>query len=586
MIMRDVVVLILLVTALLTVVGSVLYYRSMERQADSLRMRALSATADKLDAALGQFEYCSTVMVSNRQLVRRLIARRAEVLTGDSGDQWSRYQQDSELRALIRDLGATANIYAVGVYMDDIAPQYMISIMKDDLYDLEPIETAVKAVRAQPDIVRWVSAFNVGHGTKAFAIVRSLRAPDTLEVVGAFALLVDTDHLESLLTGGSRGAEAGNLYLADDSGTVVVSTDGARPRSLEEFGLYASEMEGVEGFVRAPQLPFGEYLFAQMDRMGWRLVAASDNRPLLAVLSNTLIAQPLIALFCLIVAFFVTRAMARRIDFALSGIMWAMRRVADGELAEIREGALFRETDQLGVFLNATVQRLKDTLNMVYEKELMQKEAEFDSLQAQINPHFFYNTLETINMLLLVDGRYDLSEMVVNLADILRFNISGASAVITVGEEVELIRKYLAIMRERFSDRLVCEIDLPDEVREVRIVKLMIQPLVENAIIHGMENTADPCHIRISGRIEAGRLIITIEDDGVGIDPAVAAAIMDGSYKGGHEGRNGVGIGNILSRIRLYYGEGYGIALAPGASRGTQAILYLPCEKRKRRNSA
>ena len=134
----------------------------------------------------------------------------------------------------------------------------------------------------------------------------------------------------------------------------------------------------------------------------------------------------------------------------------------------------------------------------------------------------------------------------------------------------------MQIMEYRFKDRLHYETDCAPETLQYPIVRLLVQPLVENAVLHGMENNSDPCTVSLRSWFEDGQLLVEVRDDGAGIDPETAAKIMDGTYQKDYTRSSGVGLKNIVQRVRLYYGPQYGLRIEPMPQGGTQARLNLP----------
>lgn len=577
MIYSNTVILVLVVTLAVTAVGSIMYYDQLIKQTNMVRIQRLQAVADRMDTSLSQAEYCSRVMVFNHQLREKLV-NWAEYQRGNSHNKMKSYLLQRDLRNTFNDLRMTSNIYAVGVYLHELPPQYFLSIMQENLYDLKPIQDAVDQVRAQPDQVRWVDVFALDYHHNTFAIVRSLRDENSVEAYGEIALLMEIANWDNINMGFSdspMGDDSARLYLVDKTGRVLLSNHLDKEPNLLAYGVDEGMLAQAATILPTNGNGSEQVSHIPLKHLKWQVVEISDHKSLMISVLGMTMVQPLVAFFCLLLALVMVRSMSRRIDKPLQNVMCSMKRVADGELDACTPDDILVETNQLTLSLQQMVTRMKNSRNTIYEKEIKQKEAEFFSLQAQINPHFFYNTLETINMLLQVDEKYELSELVVNLADILRFNISSKATVITVREEIELVEKYLVIMRARFADKLICHVDCTAEALESAIVKFLIQPLVENAIQHGLEDVVGECHITITARVEADRLLIAVEDDGKGVDPLVAKSITQDDYRAAHGRHNGVGLHNIIQRIRLYYGGDCGLHMTSCQPHGTRVALSL-----------
>lgn len=208
-------------------------------------------------------------------------------------------------------------------------------------------------------------------------------------------------------------------------------------------------------------------------------------------------------------------------------------------------GILHQQFDQMIV-------RLDHLIQINYVNELMKKEAQLQALENQINPHFLYNTLESVNWRARMVGADDISEMVQALASLLRVTLNKNSSAYELGQELELVHNYMVIQHYRFEDRLQYTIDAPEAARRLLIPKLILQPLVENAIHYGLENSIDDCSIRIVARVQDGQLRIQVRNTGSAFEPNLLAQLKDQTIQPqGH----GIALLNIAERLQLTYGD-------------------------------
>lgn len=255
-----------------------------------------------------------------------------------------------------------------------------------------------------------------------------------------------------------------------------------------------------------------------------------------------------------------------------------MRVVEKGDLS-IRFSV--RQKDEIGLLgrsFNKMIRKIEKLINIVYISQIRKKEAELDALQTQINPHFIYNTLESIRMMAELNDDAETSRMTFMLARLLRYSISTKKQKVTVKQEVEHLNNYLELQNMRFEDKFQLVVDLDEELYHAGIIKLVFQPVVENAIVHGFEGIEGKGVIRISGRHEEGRIVLCIEDNGKGI-PAeqleeLNRKINDFSQNDGEKGS--IGLKNVNERIQLHYGESFGIRLCSEPDKGTVVILEFP----------
>ncbi len=206
---------------------------------------------------------------------------------------------------------------------------------------------------------------------------------------------------------------------------------------------------------------------------------------------------------------------------------------------------------------------------------LLIKETEFKALQAQINPHFLYNTLESINWMAKVNKQTRISQMVQALAFLLRNAVSLKEPILTLGEELEMVRNYVTIQKFRFEDRLSFQMELEEREYARKIPKLTLQPLLENAIHYALEPSVNTCTIAIYSRDEADAFCLIVEDDGPGMPPETLELLREGKLVAAG---NGIGLLNIDERIRFAFGERCGVDIDSAPGRGTRVIIKLPKE--------
>ena len=228
------------------------------------------------------------------------------------------------------------------------------------------------------------------------------------------------------------------------------------------------------------------------------------------------------------------------------------------------------------------VERMLQYMTTSNTLELSKRQAQYQALQNQINPHFLYNTLESIRSEALLAGLTSVASMCEKLASFFRYTISNMENLVTVEQEIDNIITYFYIQQYRFGDRLQLEIVCPDEDREIAmkclIPKLTFQPVVENAIIHGIEQKIGQGKVTIHMMLTRKRLIIRISDDGVGMDQEtlnrINGQMTERSVRGKSQG--GIAIGNVHNRIKLLFGEEYGLTVFSTKGIGTDVEITLP----------
>lgn len=239
------------------------------------------------------------------------------------------------------------------------------------------------------------------------------------------------------------------------------------------------------------------------------------------------------------------------------------------------------EITELGMSFNIMIGKIKELLDSKIKEQENLKKAELRALQAQINPHFLYNTLDTIIWMAESKKTDDVVKIVSALSNFFRISLSKGMDWITISEELERIRSYLTIQQIRYRDILDFQIDVDDGVSENTILKLILQPLVENALYHGIKNKRQGGTIIVRAKPKGSDEVqIEVEDDGIGFTPEklaqLRAELEDDT--GDIKLESGFGIGNVNKRIRLYYGKPYGLTVESEYTTGTRVTLVIPAK--------
>ena len=250
--------------------------------------------------------------------------------------------------------------------------------------------------------------------------------------------------------------------------------------------------------------------------------------------------------------------------------------VAKGDLtvrSDVRSGA---EVSVLSDSLNTMIDKIDELLEQVKKEQIRLRKAEFELLQSQINPHFLYNTLDAIVWLAEAGEQKKVVSMVGSLSDFFRTSLNQGKDIITIKEELQHSRSYLEIQQMRYQDILNYEIHVPEELHRYLIPKITIQPLVENALYHGIKNKRGPGRIVISGRKEEDFLILQIEDNGIGMRKERLDQVKEGMNQKIPTEKDIYGLYNVNERIRLNFGEKYGLSIESTYGEGTVVSIILP----------
>lgn len=252
--------------------------------------------------------------------------------------------------------------------------------------------------------------------------------------------------------------------------------------------------------------------------------------------------------------------------------------VADGDFSIAVVDPYRDELSELMASFMALTDRINYLIHEVYEKQMELGQTQLQLLRSQVNPHFLYNTLETIRTKAYLSNQNDLSDMALYLANLLRYAVSSPEELVTVRQEVEKLQDYLKLQKLLYRDRFVVHVNIEPSILECRMQKLLLQPLVENAIHHGISRMESGGVIDVLGYWSDQTIHLSIADNGQGIDADSLDALR--AYMDGQNARfTNIGLKNVHRRIQLYHGEAYGVTIVSQQDRGTMVSIRLPAEQ-------
>lgn len=320
-----------------------------------------------------------------------------------------------------------------------------------------------------------------------------------------------------------------------------------------------------------------------LDLSPLRLTAVVDYGSLFEEFNLTLILMILVALVCitnfLIIAYFVSYRLVRPLE-NLSRKMASQK----GHSLELSTQYLSR-SDEVGTLYNGyntMAESLNAAIKQDYHDKLVVLDAQMKSLEARINSHFLFNTLESINSMAELEDNEQIATMSLSLGNMFRYTLKTQSELVSVDEELANVQDYVSIQQIRFDYRFRLVVDMTEDFRQQKVLKLILQPLVENALYHGLKYCSCGDQITITGREESRYLYIDVRDNGQGMKPEQITALQktldeEASFTElGHRNKQSIGLKNIHSRIELYYGRGYGLSITSDYGNWTNIRIKLP----------
>jgi len=428
----------------------------------------------------------------------------------------------------------------------------------------------------------------IRHGTrsaKSFQVLSVARVIKDSETPGDLGvILVDADmSLIARLCQESRFGEQGSIVLLDKDGAVLYRTSGETGNSREILPMIEGEAQLFAHFKGSTDVT--KFRIERND-----LVVASSFSETTGLTTLSLVplkaldqgglqlrwVTGLLLVLCLSASLLAAYFIARTITGPVRMLRGRMLQAESGDFGEELTPQTRDEIGQLTKSFNTMSRKITDLIQTVYVAELHQKDAELQALQSQINPHFLYNTLELIRALALDSGALAVVDITRSMGDLMRYNLGKSADRVTLAQEITYIRNYLAIQQSRFGERFQSEIKIDESHLAVSLLRLTLQPLVENALRHGIETKSGIGHLSIESERRGDNLVITIVDDGSGVSPERLQTIREALDTGQGEIEGSIGLVNVHQRLKLNFGPGAGLWFESQVDQGSRVTVTVP----------
>ena len=383
------------------------------------------------------------------------------------------------------------------------------------------------------------------------------------EEIGFLLLDISRASLEKQLKM-QQNSDAIFTLLTDSRGKILINTSPLDDEACEEILLAGNSGKNRHYTVDRRALSYG----------GCFVTSIIDESTLFVDTYKLFIIELLIILLSVFIILFAIIYSGNMISGQVARFIRKLN-----ETRQIDENAYISvesrdEFQELGLVYNNMLSRIDRLIHTVYLKEILTRNAQLESLQAQINPHFLYNTLDCVNSLVDMGEKEHVKKVVTSLASIMRMSIKGETFV-TVEEDLSYIRQYIFIQKMRFQDKILFLTEVPESLYRYYIPKLTLQPLVETAVIHGVSNLAETGMIGIFGSEDDQNLYIDIKDNGTGMPPEITENLktLDDSTSISNKH---IGILNIQRKLQILYGTDYGLTISPISPHGTSVTICIP----------
>ena len=390
-------------------------------------------------------------------------------------------------------------------------------------------------------------------------------------------LLVDMDYssISRMLQQINASDNGQYYYLCDSSGEIIyhprqiqisegIANENNDTESGYKDGVYDETFEGEHRKVIVNTISY----------TGWKLVGVIPYSTFTSGMLNMRYFVGMLMLLTAMMLVVINRVVSVGISRPILRLNDSVREYEAGEKPEIYIGGSL-EIRHLGYSIQKSYEQIDSLMKKIVLEQNERRKSELDALQSQINPHFLYNTLESITWMIEGERNDEAAFMITQLARLFRISLSKGRTVITVADELQHARSYMNIQKIRYKNAFSVVFDVDQEVCSCCTVKLILQPILENAINYGVSGMDDCGEIRVTGRLEDGNVILSVTDNGIGMSEEQVALILTDSSRM-HKRGSGVGLVNVNNRIRLLFGGEYGLTVESEPDEGTTVSVRIP----------
>ena len=570
-----------LCTAAVSLFGSLfLYYKMntmLQQKADRIDELHLSTLSDQLNEYLEDLSDLGNLCANDVQVVTALeqTGRSSYAMRQalDAQNRLNAYLASSPLSSTVDQLTVfnTDGRFISGAGRTMGTPQDYDLIIQQPLYQkilqmqnppaamIDPAQSIHMAMRRDPYVL---------------AIVCPVRGLGSTSGYGYLYAELGLDLFSNVL---EPFDEWSKLFLATDD-TVLIC-----PESLTEEEMPTAR-QLAQASAENTELLLGDRKFkvtaVRLNAGGLSLYSCFEMTGLDNDGAQTRMAVATTLLSCFLLALVLALLLAAYLTKPISLLNNRLHRIADNDFSydpEIEKAG--GELGQIGHTVNEMTMSIENLLQTTEQSYEQRRKIEIQLLQSQVNPHFLYNTLDSIRWMAVIQKSPGIESMTRSLSNLLKNIAKGTQDKITLEEELALLHDYVEIQSVRYMEVFTFHDTVPKELYRYRIIKLTLQPLVENAIFHGIEPTGENGTITVTGREEGGDLVLCVTDDGAGIPPDVLPTLLSEERPRSHASLNGIGVCNVHKRLQMLYGEAYGLTIESEPGVGTCVTVRVPKEE-------
>lgn len=417
---------------------------------------------------------------------------------------------------------------------------------------------------------------NMFYVFSAVRILKNVNEHD--DMIALFAIDIKEDEISKILDKITLGAGE-DTFVIDSKGYIVTSNNKDLLGKVWNVPFIKNIMDLRDGdFTYNDKL----YIVKDISMTDWKIIYAIPlsyiNEKIIGIIYFFIFILSICTIMTVIIGFLFSKSLTRRINYLSTKIKnFIIKGQYSDEIAVIENASI--SGDEIDILINTynnMAERIISLVDEMYLVKLEEKEAQLKALQSQINPHFLYNVLDSIKSCLESNRSKDAIDMIISLAVFFRIALSKGADSITIMEELEMVTQYLFLQKMHYDNKFDWLIEIDDNIKCFIIPKFTLQPIVENALLHGIKNMTGKGLIIIKGRFEEDNILFEISDDGVGVAPDILSELTKTFSEGKYTLGRGFGLRNVNARLRLNFGEPYGLQIINSPQGGCIVRILIP----------
>ncbi|WP_026696151.1 cache domain-containing sensor histidine kinase [Peribacillus kribbensis] len=564
-------VIIILSVLTLTLLGSSIYKKSLQEEATSYTVQMMKQVWNQIESNLNGYDDIIQYLSMDESIQKFM----------EEEEPISDLEQkvNEKLKIYKESHAEIAGVIAVnksGLYTSNET----FAISRDNLTQ----EYWYKQAEAAPDRLQLISN-PIGRNIKEssdyqvnnlLSAVKAVKDPVTNHVSGVILMDIKLDFIKKVLESIKLG-NSGFIFILNRDGSVVYSPVNPIVYRIHPDWLSKDRSHTLEKVINRN---IYQIIYNTYPSIKWKVVGVFSLDETTEVVSRVQFYTYIIGVITLLVSSIAAWFFASSIINPVNKLRALMRNVEEGRFDKPFHSKYNDEIGQLGKSYNRMIQEISRLIQLVYTEQKNKREAELKTLQAQIKPHFLYNTLDTIQWMAYEYKAHRIVELINALTTLFRIGLNKGNEFITIEEEIKHVESYLIIQMTRYESKLEYEIHVEEQVKKYKIIKVLLQPLVENAIYHGIRNKRGMGQIFITVKQVETDLVLTVKDTGIGIPPGKTRELNEILQQPNHmePRQQGYGLFNVNDRIKLMYGTEYRVTIESADTEWTMVHIHLPIQ--------